>query len=133
MKRCGACQRDLPLSSFHRRGLGHQTWCKSCRKTYDAAYNGRNRLRRSAQKRRYHADFMTWCDSLKADTPCADCRGVFSPRAMQWDHLPGFDKVDDIGNLSRRHNRRRIIEEIAKCELVCANCHAVRTLTRRGA
>src|SRR5687767_756387 len=117
MKRCGACREELPLSSFHRRGRGHQTWCKRCRKAYDAAYHARNRRRRMAQKRRYHVQFMAWCDALKAGTPCADCGGSFPPHAMQWDHLPGSEKLDDVGNLSRRHNRRRILEEIAKCEL----------------
>jgi hypothetical protein len=52
---------------------------------------------------------------------------------MQWDHLPGQPKTGDLGNLIRRHNKRIILEEIEKCELVCSNCHAVRTLGRRGA
>ena len=55
---------------------------------------------------------------------------------MQWDHLPGRPKTGDLANLIRKHNKRRILDEIEKCELVCANCHAVRTLGRntgRGA
>ena len=58
---------------------------------------------------------------------------TYHPVAMQWDHLPEFEKSADIGYLGSRHNRARVMEEIAKCELVCANCHAVRTfVTRRG-
>lgn len=52
---------------------------------------------------------------------------------MHWDHLPGTHKVDEVCNLWRRHNRTAVIKEIAKCELVCATCHAIRTLERRGA
>jgi hypothetical protein len=53
---------------------------------------------------------------------------------MQWDHLPGAPKVDEVSNLVRRGFRRQsILDEIAKCELVCANCHAVRTHDRYGA
>ena len=52
---------------------------------------------------------------------------------MQWDHLPGEEKIASLGDLSRRHNRERVLAEIRKCELVCANCHSLRTLRRLGA
>jgi hypothetical protein len=80
-----------------------------------------------------HAQFKAWYESLKTDKPCADCRQTFPPIVMQWDHLPGSNKLGDLGTLWRCHNRRRVLEEIAKCELVCANCHALRTLARHGA
>jgi hypothetical protein len=51
---------------------------------------------------------------------------------MQWDHLPGTEKAAEVSNLLRRLCKRRVLEEIAKCELVCANCHAVRTVSRRS-
>ena len=46
-------------------------------------------------------------------------------------HLPGAATLADVSLLATRHNRQRILEEGAKCELVCANCHAVRTFSRR--
>jgi hypothetical protein len=50
---------------------------------------------------------------------------------MQWDHLPGAKKDYELSNMVLRGFRRTtILEEIAKCELVCANCHAVRTFNR---
>jgi hypothetical protein len=51
---------------------------------------------------------------------------------MQWDHLPGYEKVGDLGRLQARHSKAAVLAEIAKCELVCANCHAVRTFRRRS-
>ena len=50
---------------------------------------------------------------------------------MQWDHLPGMEKLAEVSNLIRRLCKARVLEEIAKCELVCANCHAIRTVNRR--
>lgn len=94
---------------------------------YDAEYHQRVKHRRLEQKRIYHREFYEWGRSLKAGKPCADCGGTFDPVAMQWDHLPGFSKEGNVGDLVRRHNRRKVLEEIEKCELVCANCHAVRT------
>lgn len=48
---------------------------------------------------------------------------------MQWDHLPGQEKLGEISRLSTGA-RAVILREIAKCELVCANCHALRTARR---
>ena len=56
--------------------------------------------------------------------------GFFHHAAMTWDHLPGREKVNEVSNL-RRTSRKAVLAEIAKCELVCANCHAVRSFERR--
>lgn len=50
---------------------------------------------------------------------------------MQWDHLPGTLKLGDISSLIGLP-RERVLAELAKCELVCANCHAARTYRRSG-
>lgn len=65
------------------------------------------------------------------DQPCADCGGRFHPVAMHFDHRPGTVKEFDVGWAVRGYSRRRILAEIEKCDLVCANCHAVRTYKRR--
>ena len=49
---------------------------------------------------------------------------------MHWDHLPGAVKLAEVSTLVRHGRVRRAHEEIAKCELVCANCHAVRSYER---
>ena len=52
---------------------------------------------------------------------------------MVWDQLPGSEKLGDPSSLVQKHSKRRILEEIAKCELVWANCHAVRRSSGGGA
>ena len=49
---------------------------------------------------------------------------------MQWDQLPGMIKLGEIGSELRYLRPRLIFEELAKRELVCANCHAIRTYRR---
>lgn len=72
-----------------------------------------------------------WLTSLKT-RPCADCAGVFDPVCMDWDHLPEYDKLMDISAMVRAvYSKTRILQELAKCELVCANCHRLRTKRRR--
>ena len=84
-----------------------------------------------AQKKLRHAELVAWYQALKSEMPCADCGDMFHHAAMTWDHLPGASKLADVSSLLQRHNRKLILAEIAKCELVCANCHAVRTFQRR--
>lgn len=112
------------------KGDGWQAWCKTCRREYDHDYHQRTRPIRMAQKR-YRGEILEWYRELKRDKPCADCGGVFHYSAMEWDHRPGTAKVALISTLVIKTNsRRRVLDEIAKCDLVCANCHAVRTFDR---
>ena len=130
LRRCTLCEVSKPLEGFHRRGTGHQSWCKGCRKTYDAEYHGGRRQLRMIQKRDRIARLVDWMRELKS-RPCTDCGGQFHPAAMAFDHPPGAPKRLEISNLVRRGSVGLARTEIAKCEIVCANCHAVRTFIRR--
>ena len=51
---------------------------------------------------------------------------------MQFDHVSG-DKLFNIGDAANRGlSLLRIQEEMDKCEIVCANCHAIRTYNRKA-
>lgn len=65
------------------------------------------------------------------DRPCMDCGGVFPVVCMDFDHRPGTEKKFSIGG-SGPWSESAMREEIAKCDVVCANCHRVRTFITRG-
>jgi len=79
--------------------------------------------------RRARATISKLIAELKS-RPCTDCGGRFPPFAMDFDHVRGIKR----GIISRmsggRAARAKMLEEIAKCEVVCANCHRVRTRLR---
>ena len=62
---------------------------------------------------------------------CMDCKKYF-PLSMQFDHLPQFEKKNIISTLffCQQKTWAEVLEEIAKCELVCGNCHRKRTNKR---
>jgi hypothetical protein len=66
-------------------------------------------------------------NSLK-DKPCTDCGVKYPPYVMQWDHISN-DKKYTISSIASA-SMEKILAEIAKCELVCANCHAIRSYER---
>ena len=132
MKRCSRCDEIKPYSEFHKRsrGDGYQSWCKACRKTYDHDYTQRNNGRWRESKNAFRAKRRSWLRELKTGRPCSDCGQVFPPEAMEWDHIPGTDKLGELSTTFVSRSRKLILEEIAKCDLVCANCHAIRTRAR---
>lgn len=68
--------------------------------------------------------------------PCTDCGFIPEDACqMDYDHVRGA-KVNHLSYLVRRGNWKTVLDEIDKCELVCANCHRLRTQKRyalRGA
>ncbi len=66
---------------------------------------------------------------LKAK-PCMDCDINYPPCVMDFDHRPGEIKRRNVGNLLTC-SLEVIMAEIAKCDLVCANCHRIRTWKRQ--
>lgn len=63
------------------------------------------------------------------DVPCTDCDGEFPTVCMDFDHLG--DKEFNVGDLSKASSISKLIAEIQKCEVVCSNCHRIRTNDRR--
>jgi hypothetical protein len=67
----------------------------------------------------------------KTDMPCTDCGISYHPCVMQFDHIAD-NKDRAVANLvNQAVSIARLQAEIDKCELVCANCHSIRTYERR--
>lgn len=66
--------------------------------------------------------------NLLSNSSCKDC-GETNPIVMEFDHLS--DKQYNISRMMQDHFWERILEEISKCEIVCCNCHRIRT-SKRG-
>jgi hypothetical protein len=66
----------------------------------------------------------------KANHPCVDC-GNSDPVVLEFDHT-GTDKLANVSDMVKNGlSLKRIQEEIDKCDVVCANCHRIRTYSRR--
>jgi hypothetical protein len=100
------------------------------RKAYQKAYYATS-MYRAAWRRRKEKQ-RDWIKALK-DKPCADCGNKFPPECMDFDHRGRSQKKFGIsGAISSTRGNPAILEEIAKCDLVCANCHRIRTAKQMG-
>ncbi len=94
----------------------------SPRTSKDAARRERNRRKR--------LEASALIQELKG-RPCLDCGRLYPPVCMDFDHVRG-EKLMNVSVMPTRMKvLARIREEVAKCDLVCANCHRVRTESRR--
>ena len=107
---------DGPPRPGRRKPL-HRSKCRVC-------------TRAKMRKRYEHRSRLI--DDYKLERGCVDCGWRLHPRALEFDHLPGSVKVANIASMISRtqYSIEQIRAEMAKCEVVCANCHRIRTYTR---
>lgn len=72
-----------------------------------------------------------WVNSYKTSHPCADCNTLYPAVCMDFDHVRGKKSENVASMVYRGASNLKILEEITKCDLVCSNCHRIRTQTRR--
>jgi len=94
----------------------------------------RQRAARNPEKRRAELENFRIANRaiLRAakDRPCADCQVSYPYYVMQFDHRDAAEKSFNVGNFGPTCSREKLLAEIAKCDVVCANCHAERTYKR---
>lgn len=61
------------------------------------------------------------------DKPCMDCGVRYPPYVMDFDHRDPGTKKFNIALVNKISSVKALIEEIAKCDVVCSNCHRERT------
>jgi hypothetical protein len=112
---CSVCTEIKPRNDFHsdkRTSTGKSRTCKTCEL---------KKLQAIRRRKQQHV-----VDILKV-SPCIDCGYSASVAAMQFDHVRGT-KVANVSRLVQQcASIERIQREIEKCDIVCSNCHAVRT------
>jgi hypothetical protein len=124
MKVCAKCGEEKPFTEEYwfndkTRKDGYYPYCKPCRRRDNKASYDRTGKDRYQKKR-------VWLNELK-NHPCEDCERKFPPECMDFDHRQGEKKSFNIGSKLPSRSKERILEEIEKCDLVCANCHRMRT------
>lgn len=65
------------------------------------------------------------------DVPCADCKARFPYVCMDFDHRPGEEKLFNISQAGTA-SLEALQAEMAKCDVVCSNCHRIRSARRMG-
>lgn len=82
------------------------------------------------RNRRYRKEIADYVNTIKTETPCADCKKNYPYYVMDFDHLDASTKKGLVSKLKNTRSINALVAEIPKCEVVCANCHRERTHNR---
>lgn len=131
LKQCPRCGVVKPVSEYNsnkKYSDNLNPWCKSCKKQWSAEHYVANKEKRSKQIRDRKQINRDIIDAAK-NKPCADCGIQYPSYVMDLDHRPGEIKLTRVA-VMLGHTIETLVAEIAKCDVVCANCHRERTHTR---
>lgn len=135
MKTCGKCGLEKSLDEFPLKNRVKNTrssMCKDCHAEYSREHYQNNKQKYAAKRLTYQHRMAQFIQELKATTPCTDCGIKYPQYVMEFDHLPEFEKLASVSSMTSA-GMDKVLAEIAKCEIVCANCHATRTWKRQQA
>jgi hypothetical protein len=102
------------------------------RKEADRRYRERNKEFYRELRRYRRQKLKEHVRELK-NKPCADCEQSYPYYVMDFDHRPGTDKLFEIADyLATRviSTYDKLDAEIRKCDVVCSNCHRIRSFER---
>lgn len=123
MRLCTRCGIEKPLSEFSKKKESFQSACKSCHSKYHQDWYIRNREMRRSQIRQRMKDIRSWVKSLKVGLFCSKC-GEDHPATLQFHHRDPSKKDSNLANIYLKGwSKERIMKEIEKCDILCANCH----------
>ena len=92
-------------------------------------HNEHDVARNRAHAKRVLYEKREWLHELK-NVPCSDCGVRYPYYVMDFDHRPDEVKSFNIAN-STTKGMQQLKSEVAKCDIVCANCHRKRSHQRR--
>lgn len=131
---CSRCGENKDESHFYWRnetkGIRHKV-CIACKSKLAAERWSTGNIKESnyASKLRRVQRAQDYIWSVLIDSECADC-GEQNPVVLEFDHI-GTDKFLGVSQMvSSNYGVEKIKQEIAKCQVVCANCHRIRTSVR---
>jgi len=141
---CGDIKPVIAFATFRTAGgeLRRRGICKKCRgayavenaeslRVYRKQYNKRTTTKRHLDQAARRQTAKSFVDAYKEARPCADCGRKFPAVAMDLDHVRGGKVRNVSGLVSGSYKLELIKAEIAKCDVVCACCHRIRTAKRK--
>ena len=136
MRHCSKCLKEKSLSEFYLRKRGPRVGkyyekCKVCMKVRGRSYYHLNHKRQLAlaliRRHRSYYEKRNYLNSIK-NKPCSDCGQRYPYFVMDFDHVNVRDKIKEVAYMvTRNWSLVKIKAEVKKCEVVCANCHRIRT------
>ena len=127
-KKCSTFKNESDFRPNKRRKSGLQPYCEICDKNFQKEWYRNNRERTKAKSifnnTKNRNRNLQYVLNYFMEHPCAVC-GETDLRVLEFDHIkPG--KIKSVAKLMSG-SLLIIINEIKKCQVLCANCHRKKT------
>ena len=122
---CKKCGKVKDVSCFNKnpdRKRGYHVWCKECVKEYDHNRHAKDRVRLCSLKKQRRLEVRNKYQEYKKTLKCSVC-GEKDWICLDFHHTDPNTKDGTIGAIVRSWSFERIVKEIEKCNVLCANCH----------
>ena len=124
-KKCSKCKEYKPFDAFAKnsnRSGGLQSQCRACKKLSDAKHYQENKPAQMERNRNNRLKFYQEVNAYKKSKGCKFCSEC-EPCCLDFHHKEGEEKENEVSRMMYNVSKQKTWNEIAKCEVVCANCH----------
>lgn len=135
-KICPRCklEKNLILFPVTNKKTGKTIYCDSCKKDYDkdwwAKVKGVKSKKKLGLANVNRIRNKKYIIEVLKNNECCDCK-IKDWRVLEFDHKDRELKLFSLAD-SSTYSLDKIKKEIDKCDIVCANCHNIRTIEQRG-
>ena len=126
-KVCSGCNTELALSEFginKTKADGRQTQCKKCRNKYAGKHYRKNKKyyydKAKERQQQLHKQLVEYKKTLS----CSRCGYSEHHSALDFHHISKKD-IDICRAAQHGWSWERIMKEVSKCIVLCANCHRI--------
>ena len=103
--------------------IAEEVGCSKATVSYYCGKGQKEMNTKRARKRR--SDYRQWLTDLKMSLKCIKC-GESRHWVLEFHHRDPSKKEGSISRLLRGGSKKKVLEEIKKCDVLCANCHRTR-------
>lgn len=124
MKKCNKCNIYKEYNEFHYRKNakdGYSGYCRNCKNEIRRKYIRGNSIHINATIRAKNKK-QEYVNEIKK-SGCINCGYTKCLKALTFHHINPKTKLNTISNLVCSGSLQNIIDEIAKCIILCQNCH----------
>lgn len=127
MKVCSRCRKAKPLSEFgikrRRNQVERQSYCRECNKESCKEHYQGHKKEYKEKSQHYRKKMREFVRNLKTIKGCSVCKKEFDPKALDFVHRDGTDKIAGISEIVSDGRSLKLLKaELRKCDVICSNC-----------
>lgn len=131
---CSKCKIEKTIEnfSFSNKIKGkYRKDCKNCASFSIKIHYSLNKESYREATRHQREKIKKLINKIKEQTPCVDCNKKYPYYVMDFDHKDRSLKENKISTMVNECSLERVLQEVKKCDVVCSNCHRIRTYVRK--